>query len=327
MQKRAPGRGSEWLFSWRLFSAFIIYDKDGAVVAVMQKQTQEVPAWLKQRVTAEGMTEVGSLMRELGLNTVCQSADCPNIGECFGAHTATFLILGGVCTRHCRFCSVPKGRPEALDLNEPDRVALAVKTLGLRHAVITSVTRDDLPDGGAGLFAACVQKVRQLNSGTTLEVLVPDFGGDKDALATVLESAPDVFNHNIETVPRLYPVVRPEANYRRSLAVLRQAAEYGAGITKSGLMVGLGETGQEVAQVLQDLATAGVKAVTIGQYLRPSAEHLPVIEFVHPDKFKTYEKIGNSFGLRQVVAGPLVRSSYHAALLLDSKLTEDRQND
>lgn len=291
----------------------------------MQKQNQPVPSWLKQRVTAKGMAAVASLLREHSLHTVCQSADCPNIGECFGARTATFLILGGVCTRNCRYCSVPKGKPPGLDLHEPARVAEAVRSLGLKHAVITSVTRDDLADGGAGLFAACIQKLRAVNPDITIEVLVPDFGGDDTALSAVLAAGPEVFNHNIETVPRLYPAVRPEADYRRSLRILRQAAEYGANLTKSGIMVGLGETEQEVLAVFTDLAAAGVAAVTIGQYLQPSPRHLPVSEYIHPERFKMYEAAGRSLGLRQVVSGPLVRSSYHAAVLVE-QAKADRTN-
>lgn len=283
----------------------------------MQRQNQIIPSWLKQRVTAKGVAAVSLLMSEHSLNTVCQSADCPNIGECFGARTATFLILGGVCTRNCRYCSVPKGKPTGLDLNEPERVAEAVKTLGLKHAVITSVTRDDLADGGAGLFAACIKKIRDVNPEITIEVLVPDFGGDYTALSAVLEADPEVFNHNIETVPRLYPVARPEANYQRSISILQKAAEYGANITKSGIMLGLGETEQEVLQVLYNLAAIGVKAVTIGQYLQPSPNHLPVSEYIHPERFKMYENVGRSLGFLQVVSGPLVRSSYHAAVLVD----------
>jgi lipoic acid synthetase len=289
-------------------------------MATMDKKKQERPLWLKQRVTAAGVNAVSSLMRDYDLHTVCQSADCPNLGECFGARTATFLILGGVCTRNCRFCSVAKGAPRQLDMNEPERVAQAVKTLGLKHAVVTSVTRDDLPDGGAGQFVACIQKIRQLNPDTTVEVLVPDFAGDEVALTAVLEATPDVFNHNIETVARLYPTVRPEAKYQRSLDILQKAARYGSLLTKSGMMLGLGETEPEVIQVLRDWAAHGVQAITIGQYLQPSPAHLEIVEYVHPDQFKKYEEIGNDMGFRQVVSGPLVRSSYHAASLLEKGL-------
>lgn len=286
-------------------------------MATMDKKKQERPLWLKQRVTAAGVTAVSSLMRDLNLHTVCQSADCPNLGECFGDRTATFLILGNVCTRNCRFCSVAKGMPQQLDMNEPERVAQAVKTLGLKHAVVTSVTRDDLPDGGAGQFVACIEAIRQVSPGTTVEVLVPDFGGDEVALTAVLEAGPEVFNHNIETVPRLYSVVRPEAKYQRSLGVLHKAAQYGSIITKSGIMLGLGETEAEVIQVLQDWAENGVQSITIGQYLQPSPEHLEIVDYIHPEQFKKYEQIGYAMGYRQVVSGPLVRSSYHAAMLVN----------
>lgn len=293
---------------------------EGLMKPVALRKNQEKPPWLKQRLSAEGVAAVSSLMHEFGLNTVCQSADCPNIGECFGARIATFLILGGICTRNCKFCAVKKGRPKELDFSEPERVAQAVRKLGLKHTVITSVTRDDLLDGGAGLFAACINKVRELNPGTTVEVLVPDFRGDYDALATVLEARPEVFNHNIETVPRLYDVVRPQANYRRSLSVLQNAADYGAGMTKSGLMVGLGESVNEVLMVLKDLVANGVQAVTIGQYLQPSPDHLEVVEYIQPELFKSYEVMGYDLGFFQVQSGPLVRSSYHAATILNNNL-------
>ena len=281
-------------------------------MATMDKNKRERPLWLKQRVTAAGLTAVSSLMRDLDLHTVCQSADCPNLGECFGARTATFLILGGVCTRNCRFCSVAKGMPQQLDMNEPERVAQAVKTLGLKHAVVTSVTRDDLPDGGAGQFVACIEKIRQMSPGTTVEVLAPDFGGDEVALTAVLEAGPEVFNHNIETVPRLYSVVRPEATYQRSLGVLRKAAQYGSIITKSGIMLGLGETEAEVIQVLQDWADNGVQAITIGQYLQPSAHHHPVLRYWTPEEFQALADYGDALGFAHVASGPMVRSSYHA---------------
>ena len=256
----------------------------------MNKKASERPAWLAKRVPAGGeMATVTELMNNLNLHTVCQSASCPNIGECFGERTATFLILGGICSRHCRFCAVPKGKPTELDLTEPDRLAQAVGTLGLKHTVITSVTRDDLVDGGAGQFAACIKKIREKDPSVTLEVLVPDFGGDSTALNIVLEAVPEVFNHNIETVPRLYPTVRPEADYKRSLNLLKMAAQTGTSVVKSGIMVGLGENEQEVLATFNHLVEVGVKTLTIGQYLRPSLEHLPVVEYIRPEKFRWYE--------------------------------------
>ncbi len=270
------------------------------------------PSWLVQRVASGGFERVSGLLGGLGLHTVCQSASCPNIGECFGHGTATFLILGGVCTRRCRFCAVPKGEPAALDSGEPAKVAQAAAALGLRHVVVTSVTRDDLPDGGAGHFAATIVAVRAASPGTTVEVLTPDFAGDAHSLDIVLSACPEIFNHNVETVPRLYPTVRPGADYRRSLAVLAAAAREPL-LVKSGLMVGLGESEKEIIAVLGDLAAAGVRAVTVGQYLRPSPAHLPVVEYIHPDQFRRYEQAARSLGFSRVAAGPLVRSSYHAA--------------
>ncbi len=272
----------------------------------------ERPPWLKQRVTA-GTAAVLEMMNELRLNTVCMSASCPNIGECFGARTATFLILGGVCTRNCRFCAVPKGRPAEPDPEEPGRLVQAIRKLGLKHAVITSVTRDDLRDGGAGQFAACIYKIREEYPGVTTEVLVPDFCGDAEALDTVLRAAPEVFNHNVETVPGLYPMVRPEADYGRSLELLRRAALRGACLVKTGLMLGLGEQEREVIAVFDDLVEAGVRSLTLGQYLRPSVEHLPVVEYVLPEAFNWFKNVAYERGFSQVAAGPLVRSSYHAA--------------
>lgn len=272
------------------------------------------PPWLVQRVrTDETFAKVAALVDGLALPTVCSSAHCPNLGECFSAGTATFLILGGVCSRRCRFCAVPKGRPLSLDTGEPARVADAVAALGLRHAVITSVTRDDLPDGGAGQFAACIRAVRERTPATTVEVLTPDFAGDLAAARNVFAARPDVFNHNIETVPRLYETVRPLAEYARSLALLAAAARESGALVKSGLMVGLGETPAEILAVIDDLYAAGVRAITIGQYLRPSPDHLPVVEYIEPAAFREYEQAARACGFEHVAAGPLVRSSYHAA--------------
>lgn len=272
------------------------------------------PSWLVQRVPhGDNLHFVQGLLGNLELNTVCKSANCPNIGECYNAGTATFLILGGVCTRRCRFCAVPKGQPHTLDPDEPRRLAKAVKQLGLKHAVITSVTRDDLADGGAGQFAECIKLIRQTTPNTSIEVLVPDFNGNEKSLQIVLNEKPEVFNHNVETVPRLYEQVRPGADYKRSLQVLANAGKVGQSIVKSGIMVGLGETRQEVLDVFADLRKLGATSVTVGQYLSPSPEHLPVVEYIHPDQFKIYEQEAFNMGFKFVASGPLVRSSYHAA--------------
>lgn len=280
----------------------------------METQVVKHPPWLVQRVSAgKNFDKVKNLVNHLGIHTVCQSAACPNIGECFSGATATFLILGGVCTRQCRFCTVTKGEPLPLDQEEPDKVVQAVVELGLRHVVITSVTRDDLLDGGASQFISCISKIRDLQRGITVEVLVPDFQGNKDALWNVLRAQPDVFNHNIETVPRLYEQVRPKADYQRSLKVLFTATIAGIEAVKSGIMVGLGETEAEVLAVFSDLRLVGVTNLTVGQYLRPSAQHLPIVEYISPEKFIWYEKQALAMGFKKVAAGPLVRSSYHAA--------------
>jgi lipoic acid synthetase len=278
----------------------------------MHNEASPLPPWLKQRVPA-GIAAVLELMTDLKLNTVCLSASCPNIGECFGSRTATFLILGDVCTRNCRFCAVSKGKPAEPDSEEPARLSQAIKTLGLRHVVITSVTRDDLSDGGAGQFAACVEKIREECPGVTQEVLVPDFCGDLSALNAVLAAGPEVFNHNVETVPSLYPDVRPGADYGRSLELLRQAAGRGTCLAKTGLMLGLGEKEQEVINVMEDLVLAGVRSLTLGQYLRPSGKHLSVVEYIRPEKFLWFREVAYEMGFSHVAAGPLVRSSYHAA--------------
>ncbi|HJX62248.1 MAG TPA: lipoyl synthase, partial [Dehalococcoidia bacterium] len=243
----------------------------------------------------------------------CEEARCPNIGECFENGTATFLILGNVCTRACTFCAVSSGRPIGLDTAEPLKVARAASRLGLRHAVVTSVTRDDLPDGGASIFAATIRAVRRLSPGTSVEVLIPDFQGSHDALAIVMAAGPDVLNHNIETVPRLYRDVRPKAVYGRSLELLARAGEMDAGvITKSGLMVGLGEEHEELLAAMADLVAAGCRVLTIGQYLQPTPRHRPVACYYHPDEFAALAREGRRLGFRHVEAGPLVRSSYHA---------------
>ena len=272
------------------------------------------PAWLKVRLpSGDNFHDLKRIMRRLDLHTVCESARCPNIGECWEQRTATFMILGNICTRRCGFCAVPSGRPEGLDEAEPVRVARAVEAMGLAYAVITSVNRDDEPDGGAKIFANTICEVRSLNPGCKVEVLIPDFRGSDEALGIVMAARPDVLNHNIETVPRLYSRVRASARYERSLRLLRRAREFAPEIpTKSGLMVGLGETREELHSVLQDLRDAGCDIVTIGQYLPPTKGHLPVERFYAPEEFGELKKAGVGLGLRHVESGPLVRSSYHA---------------
>src|SRR5215469_1585827 len=281
------------------------------VMAIMPARR---PEWLKVRVpTGENYSELKTLMREKGLHTVCEEARCPNIGECWGHRTATFMILGSVCTRSCGFCAVATGRPMALDWEEPRRVAEAVKQMGLRHCVVTSVNRDELRDGGATIFAATIRWIRRMNPECSVEVLTPDFKGDHDALRVVMDAKPNVFNHNIETVPRLYKRVRPQAIYTRSLQVLKWAKELNPERpTKSGFMLGLGEEHDEVIQTLRDLRTHDVDIVTIGQYLRPSFKHLPVERYVTPEEFRHFAIEGKKLGFRHVESGPLVRSSYHA---------------
>ncbi|MFW6108241.1 MAG: lipoyl synthase [bacterium] len=282
----------------------------------MPSVSRRFPPWLRKRIPPEGETaRVRELLRRLRLHTVCESAHCPNLFECFARGTATFMILGDTCTRHCRFCAVASGEPAPPDPEEPGHVAEAVAELGLSHVVVTSVTRDDLPDGGSGQFAATIGAVREASE-ATVEVLTPDFQGRWGDLDRVLEAGPDVFNHNVETVPRLYPEVRPEADYDRSLAVLRRAGERAGGLlTKSGLMVGLGERPEEVLGVLRDLRGAGCGALTMGQYLSPSAEHAPVGEFVTPEQFDTYKAEAEAMGFSAVAAAPFVRSSYQAGAL------------
>ncbi len=275
------------------------------------------PEWLKIRVKAGHDTEeVFKLLNSLSLHTVCEEAACPNLCECFGRKTATFMILGRMCTRNCTFCNVEKGGSAMLlppDAEEPRKVAEAVVKLGLRHSVITSVTRDDLPDGGAGHFARVIKEIRGLDGSVVIEVLIPDFEGNEAALATVAEAEPDIINHNIETVPRLYPGVRPQASYVRSLELLRRVKELdGKIITKSGIMVGLGEKREEVLGVLDDLRASGCDLLTMGQYLAPSVKHHPVIEYIHPDDFKYYKIEAESKGFRHVESAPFVRSSYMA---------------
>lgn len=277
------------------------------------------PDWIKRQwASGENSEFTKSIVSRLGLHTVCQSARCPNQGECWKRHTATFMILGNVCTRNCAFCSVKSGRPEALDPDEPARVAEAVRELGIKHAVITSVTRDDLPDGGAAHFARTVEAVRAANPGTTVEVLVPDFLGDEAPVRTVLASVPEVFGHNIETVERLYDALRRrKITYRDALRVLETAAAHHSGsIVKSALMVGHGEEPAEVRATLRDLLAAGCEAVAIGQYLRPTPKQRRVTAFVPPEQFKEYEVLAYQLGFKFAIAGPFVRSSYRSEELL-----------
>lgn len=277
-----------------------------------------LPGWLRRPETHfESVTELKNGLRRLRLHTVCESARCPNIHECFHRGTATFMILGNLCTRGCGFCAVPKGAAGkhefSLDPEEPANVARMARQMRLRYVVITSVNRDDLPDGGAGHFARTIREVRMALPEARIEVLVPDFCGQADSLRAVLEAAPDVFNHNVETVPRLYRRVRPQADYRRSLDVLAFAREFRPEtLTKSGLMVGLGEEPAEVEQVLEDLRRAQVDIVTIGQYLQPTRRNLPVVEYVPPERFAAWRAFGLALGFREVFSGPLVRSSYMA---------------
>jgi lipoic acid synthetase len=273
------------------------------------------PSWLRVRApSGESVRWLRHLMRSKHLHTVCEEARCPNMGECWKTHrTATFLILGDTCTRNCRFCNVKTGRPAPLDLDEPRQVAEAVQAMDLRHAVITSVDRDDVPDGGASIFAQVIREIRTHQPDCTVEVLIPDFRGQIEPLRVVMDQRPDILNHNVETVPRLFRGVQPQCRYDWSLSVLRNAkALWPAAVTKSGLMVGLGETLSEVLDVMRDLRAVDVDILTVGQYLQPTKEHLPVARYVPPDEFQRITERGYEMGFRWVESGPLVRSSYHA---------------
>ena len=273
---------------------------------------QRKPSWLKMKMPAgDGYSSLLRLVNDQKLHTVCQSAKCPNMGECWAAGTATLMILGDVCTRSCGFCHIATGRPPQLDLDEPVRVGYAVAQMKLGHAVLTSVNRDELPDGGAAVWAHTIREVRRQSPGTSVEVLIPDFAGNWDALQLVLDEHPDILNHNIESVPRLYRQVRPQAKYRRSLELLKIAKEQGL-TTKTGMMLGLGEQDHEVEATITDLVSIGTDILTLGQYLQPTANHLPVVRWVHPDEFATWKVKGEAAGLRHVESGPMVRSSYHA---------------
>ena len=280
----------------------------------MNAARRKFPEWLKKRLPRpEQLEPVLQTLRELHLTTVCQEARCPNLCECFARGTATFMILGSVCTRRCTFCAVGKGTPSAPDLQEPERVAAAAERLALKHVVVTSVTRDDLPDGGSGHFAKAVRAIRARCS-ATVEVLTPDFQGRAEDIDRVALSRPDIYNHNVETVPRLYPEVRPQADYGRSLGLLHRVAGKGI-VAKSGLMLGLGESEEEILCVLSDLREAGCLAVTLGQYLQPTPQHHPVEEFVPPEKFACLREAALRMGFEGVASGPFVRSSYNAGLM------------
>ena len=283
-------------------------------IAPMRRTPAPKPEWLRARAPmGENFHELKRLARSLNLHTVCESAHCPNIGECWQHKTATFMMLGNLCTRRCGFCAVPKGRPEPIDLDEPRRVAEAVAALGLQHAVITSVNRDDDLVGGARIFAMVIDEIRKQAPGCRVEVLIPDFQGDREAIQIVVDAKPEVLNHNTESVPRLYRVVRSGARYERTLELLRYAKELRPeGITKSGVMVGLGEETQEMLEVFRDLAAVHCDILTIGQYLRPSRDHLPMARLYTPREFAELKTEALKMGFRHVESGPLVRSSYHA---------------
>lgn len=270
------------------------------------------PDWLKKKIDLKELTGMQALLRSLSLHTVCEGADCPNRGECFKAGTATFMILGGICTRGCRFCAVDKGKPMPPDADEPEHVADAAQKLGLKHVVVTSVTRDDLADGGAAHFADTVRALKKRLPQSSVEVLIPDFKGSAEALNIVIESKPDIINHNLETVPSLYDTVRPQAVYERSLELLRRVKEKGI-LSKTGIMVGLGEAQCEVLLLLDDIAGIGCDILTIGQYLAPSKQHLPTAEYIKPEVFEAYKEAALERGIKYVASAPFVRSSYNAA--------------
>jgi lipoic acid synthetase len=277
-----------------------------------KKQRTPKPKWLRVKLpTGENYKQVREIVSEHGLHTICESGNCPNMGECWGAGTATFMILGNVCTRSCGFCAVVTGRPDDVDPFEPAKVAKSVHLMDIKHAVITSVDRDDLADGGSDIWAQTVRAIRRKSPGTTLETLIPDFGGKWDNLQRVIDVAPEIVSHNLETVRRLTKGVRIQAKYDRSLEVLRRLKKGGMK-TKSGIMLGLGETEEEIVETMDDLRAVGVDVMTLGQYLQPTPKHLPVQEFIRPEKFQEYRDIGLEKGFRFVESGPLVRSSYHA---------------
>ncbi len=290
----------------------------------MANTAQRIPKWSTKRIKlGSSLHKTKGLLRDLRLNTVCESARCPNISDCFSKPTATFMILGDVCSRQCNFCSVEKGAAIPPDATEPKRIAEAVKRLGLRHVVITSVTRDDLTDGGAGHFAEVIKEVyktQDVGLKIQIEVLTPDFNGSIDALKKAVSAGPHIFNHNLETVPRLYPIVRPQADYKRSLTVLKNVKEIAPAIfTKSGIMIGFGEEEQEVIDVMRDLRGVGCDFITIGQYLQPRKENLPVYEYIKPEVFERYKEIAEGLGFLRVASGSFVRSSFNAEEMIGSR--------
>jgi lipoic acid synthetase len=278
------------------------------------------PPWLKKRIPLfQDLLKVKSILEQTDLHTVCEEARCPNLGECFSKGTSTFLILGRVCTRNCGFCAVEHGTPVPPDETEPQKVAQTIKKMGIEYVVITSVTRDDLPEGGASLFAKTIRAIRISDPRIKVEVLIPDFQGDLTSLEIVLKESPDVLNHNVETIARLYPQVRPQADYKRSLHLLKKSKGlYPHLLTKSGFMLGLGETREEVLALLQDLRETGCDFLTIGQYLQPHQDRLPVVRFIPPEEFEEYKRIGEEMGFRMVASGPFVRSSFHASQMFEN---------
>jgi len=280
----------------------------------MAMPRKRLPEWVRnRRGDPDSIRRIKRMLRGMNLHTVCESALCPNLGECFSRNTATFMILGNRCTRRCAFCAVEHEQPLPLDHGEPERVAAAAKEMGLKHVVVTSVTRDDLPDGGSAQFAETIRCLRAGIPDATIEALTPDFQGNQEAIRCAAEAGPDIYNHNIETAPRLYPTVRSSADYRRSLDLIRRVKVYRQDLsTKSGIMVGLGETGDEVVAVMRDLRDMECDLLTVGQYLQPGKANLPVAEYIPEERFAEYERIGYELGFRQVMSGPLVRSSYHA---------------
>jgi len=281
-------------------------------VTTPEKKGISKPSWLKIELpTGSEYSRVKKIVKEHKLHTICEDGRCPNMGECWGAGTATFMILGNICTRSCSFCAVATGRPQEYDLDEPTRVAEAIRLMGVKHAVITSVNRDELKDKGAGVWAATIREIKRLNPGTTMETLIPDFKAQWDMLELVLAEKPEVVSHNMETVARLYRVVRPQAKYERSLEQIQRTREFGLR-TKSGVMLGLGESDDEIKQIIDDLVAHGCEVLTLGQYLQPTKMHLAVQEFVHPEKFAFWKEEGERRGFRHVESGPMVRSSYHA---------------